>query len=533
MNISLAQNKNKETVIKIVFEYNFDLVMKVRAIPGRKYYTDPPCWSVPYSTENVQQLIEYGFKANEYLLSFVNEQKQKKIGIALKGIEGLKGNLMPFQNEGIAFIEDKNDRALLADEMGLGKTIQSIAWLQLHKDKIPVVVVCPASLKLNWQKEIEKWLDKPKTQVLSGSKIYKTTGNILIINYDIVFAWISEFKRRSPKVLILDESHYIKANSARRTKTIKALAKRIPHVIALSGTPILNRPVEIYNAVNIIDPNLFPNFMAFTRRYCKAHHNGFGWDFNGASNTLELNSILSKYVMIRRLKQDVLKELPDKIYSFVPMELDNEKEYRKAEIDFIEYVRQIKGRDAAERIKSIEALAKIEGLKQLAVKGKMNQVMEWITNFLDSENKLVVFAVHKFVIELLMESFKDVVVKIDGNVSANERQKAVDEFQNNDKIKLFVGNIQAAGVGITLTASSNVVFIELPWQPGAVSQAEDRCHRIGQKDSVNVHFLLAQNTIEEKIASLIDSKRKVLDSVLDGKESDQSALLWELMNQYK
>ena len=214
--------------------------------------------------------------------------------------------------------------------------------------------------------------------------------------------------------------------------------------------------------------------------------------------------------------------------------MDNEKEYQSAERDFISFVQRTKGTDAAERASNAATLAEIEGLKQLAVQGKMKQAIDWIQNFLDSDGKLVVFAVHKFVIDALMTHFgTQLAVKIDGSTPMADRQRAVDVFQHNPECRLFIGNIQAAGIGITLTTASNVVFLELPWQPGALVQAEDRCHRIGQKDSVNIYYLLATDTIEEKIAQLLDRKRKILDAVLDGKETDQESLLSELMNEYK
>jgi len=450
---------------------------------------------------------------------------------SLKAIPGLLHGLYPFQLEDVFRMEKLGGRCLNASEMGLGKTIQALAWIQLHRDKTPVIVVCPASLKLNWEREIESWLSNPKVQVLSGTTPYKTKGEILIINYDIVFAWYLELQKKKPQIIILDESHSVKSSATRRTKAVKKLCKEVPHIIALSGTPIVNRPIEIYNTLQILDKNLFPNYIAFTRRYCNAHNNGFGIDVNGASHTDELHNTLVGTIMIRRKKSDVLKELPDKIYSFVPIALDNTEEYNEAEKDFIAYVRREKGNDAAKRIESVEALAKIEGLKQLAVRGKLDDAMEWIENFLESDQKLVVFCTHKFVIEALINRFPK-AVKIEGSVNMNERQKAVDDFQNKPEVKLFVGNVIAAGTGITLTASSNVVILEFPWTPGSLSQCVDRCHRIGQKDSVNVYYLMAKNTIEEKIAKMLDEKTKILDSVLDGKETEQGTLLHEIMNSY-
>jgi SWI/SNF-related matrix-associated actin-dependent regulator 1 of chromatin subfamily A len=331
---------------------------------------------------------------------------------------------------------------------------------------------------------------------------------------------------------VTDECHYYKSNRALRTKAVKKLVKGVEHVIALSGTPILNRPVEIFNALKIIDETVFPDYWHYVKYYCQATYNGFGWDMNGASHTDELYNRLTSTIMIRRLKKDVLKDLPEKIYSFVPVELTNKEEYNAAERDFLSFISREKGVEAAERASNAESLVRVGELKRLAVKGKFQPVMDWIQNFLEVDGKLVVFAEHKFVIDELMHKFGDVAVKLDGSCTAIQRQKAVDMFQMEDAVRLFIGNIQAAGVGITLTAASNVAFIELPWTPGALVQAADRCHRIGQKDCVNVHYLLAKGTIEEKIAKLLDTKKKVVDAVLDGKITEQSSLLTELIKSY-
>ena len=265
----------------------------------------------------------------------------------------------------------------------------------------------------------------------------------------------------------------------------------------------------------MIKPDLFPNWMTYTERYCDRKHTGFGWDISGSSNTAELNQILEDSIMIRRTKAKVLPDLPAKTRSFYPLEMDpvGESVYWEAENNFIRWM--------------------VEVLKQEAVKAKMDHALEWISDFLDSGEKLVVFAVHKFVIDILMQKFGNVAVKLDGRTQPLARQVAVDQFQTHSQTKLFIGNIRAAGVGITLTAASNVVFLELPWTPGELVQAEDRCHRYGQKDAVNIYYLLAENTIEERIAQLLDDKRQVLDALLDGKKTEQKDLLMELLDEYE
>jgi len=538
---SLAKNQYGEKVVLIKFPYDLDMLFNIRSLPGRKWHAEDKVWTAPIFPETIKSLRLWGFVFNEKLESFIQKTDKHQDKIADIGVKGLKGELYPFQKKGVAFIESNKGRVLVADEMGLGKTVQALAWLQMHSDLRPVVIVVPASLKLNWAREAQIWMNNPEVEILSGEKSWTPTGEIIIINYDILHNWIDRLRLVEPKVLITDECHYYKSNGAKRTKAVKRLAKGIHHVIALSGTPIVNRPIEAFNALKIIDPNLFPDYWFFVRRYCGAKHNGFGWDFNGATHTQELHELLTSTIMIRRLKKDVLPELPSKTFSFVPLQLHNPREYEAAERDFIGYIKETRGQEIADRMSNAEVLAQIEVLKQLAVKGKLKQSIEWIENFLESGLKLVVFANHRFVIEELMQHFSyidktrkiiDRVVRIDGSVSQTERQKAVDTFQKNPDCRLFVGNIKAAGVGITLTASSNVAFLELPWTPGDLTQAEDRVHRIGQKDGVNIHYLLAVDTIEEKIAKLLDSKRKILDAVLDGKATDPGSLLSELLKEY-
>lgn len=531
----VTRQNTGQSMIKIEFPYDISLISKIKEIRDRRFVNEGSAkyWITPLTAENVELLTSLGFSIDPALQTWVMKSRVRIETVTDIEIPGLKGELFPFQKRGVAFLEAKDGRALIADEMGLGKTIQALAYLQLHPELRPAIIVVPASLKLNWEKEIHSWMSKPRTQILNGTNDnVPITGEIIIINYDILPYWLDVLKLIKPQVLITDECHYYKSNSANRTKAVKELGKSIPHVIALSGTPIVNRPIEIYNALSLIDKTVIPSFWNYVTRYCGARNNGYGWDFSGATNTQELHDRLIKTIMIRRKKSDVLTDLPDKIRDFLPMELDNQKDYYKAESDFIAFVKERKGAAAANRASNAEALAEIEGLKQLAVQGKLKQAIDWIIDFLEVDGKLVVFATHKFVIDRLMETFPKIAVKVDGSVTGEGRQKAVDDFQNNPDIRLFVGNIQAAGVGITLTAASNVAFLELPWTPGALVQAEDRCHRIGQKDSVTIHYLLATGTIEERIACLIDKKRKVLDKVLDGIETDEESLLSELINDY-
>jgi len=429
--------------------------------------------------------------------------------------------LMMFQADGLQFMEATGGNCLIADQMGLGKTVEALAYLALHPEMRPAVIVCPASLKLNWQREAEAWLETGDfVQIIEGGKKRSLYGQIVIINYDILNKWLPTLKEYNIQVVIYDESHSIKNSKAARSKAAAELASEVPHRILLTGTPVLNRPAELWNQLAIIDPGQYRSnrFFQWHKRYADAKQLHFGrktvWDFTGASNLEELAASL-KTIMIRRTKAEVLPELPEKRRQTILIPIDNRKEYDRADKEFLEWIANQKGAEAAELASNVEQLAKIEYLRQIAVRGKMKLATGWIANFLESGEKMVVFATHKETIDELMLVFGECAVKIDGSVSSEKRQEAVDAFQNDPAIKLFVGNIQAAGVGITLTAAADVAFLELGWTPALHEQAEDRCHRIGQKNAVNIYYLLAESTIDASIAAMLEGKRDVIDHITE------------------
>ena len=442
--------------------------------------------------------------------------------------------MMDFQKAGLAFVESAGGNAMIADQPGLGKTCQSLAYLALHPDMRPAVVVCPASLKLNWAREAEMWLETGDiVEVIKNGKPYPLTGDvgIIIINYDVLKKWLPELRATKPQVLIYDESHSIKNPKSARSKAAAQLAKTVPHKILLTGTPVLNRPSELWHQLCVIDPNHYNNksFMSWHKRYTAAHRLHFGqktvWDFSGASNLKELAESL-KGIMIRRTKAEVLPELPAKRRQTLLVQIDNRREYDHAEKNFMAWVAEQKGHAAAERASSVEQLSIVEALRQIAIQGKMKQAIEWICDFLETGEKLVVFTTHRATIDTLMQEFSKVAVRLDGGMCAEEKQRSVDRFQTDSEIRLFVGNIQAAGVGITLTAASNALFVELGWTPSLHEQAEDRTHRIGQKDAVNIYFMIAENTIDEKIVDLLEAKGGVTSASI----GDNSDIAFKIFN---
>lgn len=314
--------------------------------------------------------------------------------------------------------------------------------------------------------------------------------------------------------MIFDESHYLKNAKAKRTKAALKLSKLAKHVLCLTGTPVLNRPVELYSQIKIINPNLFPNFFQYAKRYCNVHETDFGWDFTGASNLTELQEILRTNCMIRRLKKDVLSELPPKRRAVISVELSNENEYRQAEEDFLEYLRDIDP-EAADRAALAEALVKVTALRKLAGIGKIEAVRDWISDFLESGEKLVVFCHHREVLSTLAEEFSECCVSAAGSDPPQKRTETVNRFQNDPYCRLFIGSILAAGVGLTLTAASNVLIAELPWRPADLTQAEDRLHRISQTYPVTSWIAVASDTIEEKIFRILAEKEGIARNALD------------------
>jgi len=490
--------------IKIIAPNEFQIIDKIRELPGRKYFGE--YWMTPACPETIDSLILWGFEIDLKLDLFKKDLEAQKDNVINSTITG---NPYPFQKEGVAFISYKNGSALIGDDPGLGKTIQAIIWMQQNNIQ-NVLVVCPASLKLNWQNEIKKWTNRD-SEILSGINPYQPTENILIINYDILEPW---FNYLNPELIIIDEAQYIRCDS-NRAKTVIKLCKSIPYKIALSGTPVEGKRNDIYNLWKILSPDNCPTKNVFKRLNNNELHNNI------------------KTFMIRRIKSEVLKELPEKTRVFIPVELTNRDEYNRAENNFISYIKKQKGLEAAKRAKNAISFTKIESLKQITAKGKMEPVKEWIKTFLQSGQKLVVFCTHTFVINELFEAFPG-SLKMDGSTSMADRQKAVESFQNDPKINLFIGMLdiegRPAGVGWTLTASYSTATIELQWNPKIHDQAEDRVHRIRQKNAVFSYYLLAKNTIEEKIASLQDKKRLMIDSVVDNTITE--SLLSELMNEY-
>ena len=529
-------NRLGKLAIKMQFDMDKKLLWTIKELPGRAYNEKGKYWTCPLTRDVVKQLLDLGFTLDDKLKEFLSPQDVFKP--TLIDIPGLHGTLFPYQAEGVAYFEWRNGRAICGDEMGLGKTIQAIAWLQLRRDLRPAIIVVQAALKYMWEEQCKQWMHHPHVQVLAGRDSTQIiTDDILIVNYEILTYWVQRLQSLKPKALIVDEIQSIMHGKSLQTKATLKIGRKCACVIGLSGTPILNRPMEGYNAIKLIDSTLVPaTKLAYGLEFCGAYNNG-SWNYSGATNIDKLHTILNS-VMIRRLKKDVMPQLPKKLRTVIPLEITNRKEYNEAEEDFIAWVKEHRGESAARRANRAEALTKLEVLKQLAVKGKLKAACGWINDFLDNDQKLITFTTHRSTLDYIMHTFHKGSIALVGGLGSEKTNDLVHQFQTDRSIRLLVGMLDSrgrpAGVGHTLTAASSTSFIEFPWSPGICNQAEDRVHRIGQEAScVYAYYLLANDTVECKIAKLIDKKRNVVDQVLDGIAPEESSLLIELLNAYE
>lgn len=409
------------------------------------------------------------------------------------------------QTAGVAFLASRR-RAVLADEMGLGKTRTAIvAARELAGPQERFLVVCPASLRTNWAREVH--MVEPDAAV---SHDPESPARWTVLTYDQLRRDKSLVDLDAFAGLIVDEAHYIKNSSARSAAVLDAagrLRRRDGLVFLLTGTPMANRPRDLFNLLKAIDHPLGRNFYTFAVRYCDGHNNGYGLSSDGASNLDELAAVTSG-VMLRRVKDDVL-DLPEKLRSWIPVDLPLDKT-RKLEQAALEFLRGNPSRQGPSWVRFLALLNKAR--HQLAV-DKVKPGVEFVRACVDSGQKVVVFTSYKKVVDGYVKAFGDECVTLTGDSSPQERDEAVDAFQTREDVRVFVGNLQAAGVGITLTAGTHVVFNDLDWVPANHWQAEDRVHRIGQSRSTFATYLYVQETLDEFVAALLDAKTQAIGTL--------------------
>jgi SWI/SNF-related matrix-associated actin-dependent regulator 1 of chromatin subfamily A len=443
-----------------------------------------------------------------------------------------------YQKESVRDMEDflhVGKGALLADDMGLGKTLETL-WLlcrQRVRPMFPALVVCPANVKYSWEHTaiehvgIRAQVIEGRTPISSGFKS-TTIPRLTIINPDILPSWLPHLKGAGYKTLVLDECQYFANPRAQRTKAAIELARVVDSVLALSGTPLLNAPGELWPTLYMVRPDKFRSLFAFAEEFCCPKREFGRWTYRGARNLGKLHTLLRRTCMVRRLKEDVLDNLPDKVRQVVPMDLTDRAEYDHASTDFVGWLRKHyrDNRGRVQRAARAAAVTRVGYLVRLVAKLKARSVVDWANRFLleRSKDKLVLFGVHTKMLQLLERQIHAKSITVDGSVAGRHRKLAVDQFRKDPNTRVFIGNIRAAGIGIDglQDVCQNLAFAELWWVPGVHTQAEDRIYRIGQQGVAWINYLVAGDTIEEHLCRLIQTKQETIHATLDGADYERS-----------
>lgn len=430
--------------------------------------------------------------------------------------------LYPYQRRGVRLIGVFEDRVLLADEMGLGKTLQALKRV-FTTGKFPCVVICPASLKQNWKREIKKHFGL-RVEVLSGKKTKPIRcrfgkKQIIIVNYEILGAWLSELLALKPKTVIVDEVQAIKNREAKRSRWTRRLCRRTKNVYLLSGTPLTNRPWELWVCLNILWPKEFPAFWPFAHEYSVCRRTRYGWKFLRGKRLDRLHKKLKRLGMIRRLKRDVLKDLPPKTHIVLPLDIGKKKldEYRYAESNFVEWLGK-QSMSKLRRAKRAIGIAKMIYLRGLIGELKQTIVFDWLDNWMaEDDGKFIMFAHHRKILDTYHERYLKNSVCIHGKTKDRDRWKAIDKFQGQKECRLMFGQIDVMGSGHNLTAADKTGFAELPWTPAQIQQCCDRINRIGQKKDKTFHYyFIVENTIDHDMCEINQTKQATLNAILDG-----------------
>ncbi len=550
----MKQVSATSTHFTIRFDYDQTLVEIVKSqLPGRRWDKESKLWTLPLNLASAGKLWEVlGSRGFEFTLEYTEAGKRLKGNLEASHAkisdavipcpEGLE--YMPFQKAGIEFALDKS-HVLFGDDMGLGKSIEAIGVINADPSIKRVLVICPATVKINWSREFAKWLIRPMSIGIAKGPDWPDTETV-IINYDILSKHEYMIREKTWDLLIIDEAAALKSSSSLRNHQVlgkwakeeDARLSRIPSqkTLMLTGTPLLNRPIELWPLVK--DAGLFRNWEQYVTRYCDGHKERAGhrevWNVQGASNLEELQTVLRSSWMIRRLKSEVLTELPPKRRQVIELPANGNAGVVKAESQAVaaEMGKLSDLRLAVEKAKVAEnqdeydeavqklrhgvmvALQLVSKVRHETALAKVPQVIEFIKDAMEAGEKLVVFGWHHDVLGAIHEAFPGSVL-VTGETSMKKRQAAIDSFQEDPKVRMLVGSIGAAGVGITLHAASHVIFAELDWVPAAVTQSEDRCHRHGQRNSVLVQHLVLEGSMDATMARVLIGKQAVLDAAMD------------------
>lgn len=436
--------------------------------------------------------------------------------------------LFPYQKEGVQEAFDKyGGRCLLADDMGLGKTRQAIAFTAhcLSLGAKRVLVLCPSYLRHHWKSCLGDWLDLDVQIVKKGKEAL--TKDVCAVSYDM----LDTLKIPSGQfdVVLCDESHYVKSRKTKRTKAANPIVRSAKYALLITGTPALNRPIELFSQLLMLRPTYIKNYTAFAKRYCNGKQTPYGYDDRGSSRSWELNWILKKGFMVRRLKRDVLTQLPAKIRHTVWLEVRAPKLKSISELfqtwqTLNDTIYKLPPGSEAQRLQIFERQKTISALFRATAEAKASAVVRWVINALQEGRSFIFFAYHRVVLDAVEEAVSNANIeymRIDGSTPAAKRQENVDAFQQDDTIKIAILSIGAAGTGLTLTRVSECVFGELFWTPGVVIQAEDRVHRLSQTSTCDIRYLLGTDTLDTYVHPVLCKKLSTLDALVD-KRSDRT-----------
>ena len=441
--------------------------------------------------------------------------------------EQFRGKLMNFQKEGLDFLLKSSGNALLADEMGLGKTVQTLSYVSTEKQTFPVLIVAPLVTLNNWEREIEKFLKKKSrngrilesespsvTLIRTGKSKELPKTDIYVINYELLLKRSDDLEQVGIRTIVCDEVHNLRSKTTQKYKAVKKLAAlpSVQYRIGLSGTPIYNRGSEIWPIIDILKPGLLGSFKEFCEYFCYVNDKGKAIVLE--NKRASLRNELQKHVMLRRKKADVLKELKDKVrYKEV---IASDTDYYLEELDKIWKKLESEQKEAqTEFSKSASYHRAIQSERQIAGVAKLPHVINFVKNIMEIEESVVVFCHHKVIHKLLHESLQEFTpVSIIGGQSDNLRQDQIDKFQKGES-KLMIAGIRAGNVGINLTRAKYVIFAELDWSPAIHRQAEDRLHRIGQKNTVFAYYLIGNGTLDDHVASILVDKSYEIDAIMD------------------
>ncbi|CAB3376895.1 Hypothetical predicted protein [Cloeon dipterum] len=502
---------------KVAMGYNQQVIEIFKSIPSRQYDAIAKIWTFQLKDHNKLKEAVKAVKPPFYLtpipakiVELMQQPSASTEDIDLSSLDPVcRDALMPFQVDGIKFCISKGGRAMLADDMGLGKTIQALAVANYYKEDWPLLIVCPSSVRFSWAESFRMWLPSVpwhEVVVMTNGKEFVADARILIISYDLLTRQKDMLEKMKFGVVIMDESHSVKNTKSKRSEAAGKLVRSAKRLLMLTGTPALSRPIELYSQLNIIRPNALMKLHEYGVRYCAAKETNWGWDYSGSCNMDELSIVLKECFMIRRLKKDVLTQLPGKFRQTVVLPVGS-------------IIKEQKELEAAKaRLLNVNSNSEKHGalLHYFHETSyiKIKAICDYIVELLEEGKKFLCFAHHKAVLDAVCDRVirsKFRYIRIDGETSSAARLEACQTFQEDPACKVAVLSIMAANSGITLTAAHMVVFAELFWNPGIMLQAEDRVHRIGQQNTVVVQYLVAKDTSDDHMWNLLQKKLAVLN----------------------